>query len=318
LLASLAAPAQAQPASSALVFMVNASTSAPKDYARLTQLPGGFGSVEFTVEVWIKPDTAFPVGSTRPENTEAQRRNWSDADITPYSRGDWWFEGNFLLDGHNNASFGAGTFSLQWYGGGRVRWLVGDGACACPGDIWSVGAHPATQTPSLLDGNWHALTLVRRWSGASASRYELWVDGALVASETSPVRTDLWDGYWRDWASFPTHQEGWFWGEEKQAAIGALSEYEDYKGLVDELRLWTRAKSPTEIASRHNRAVIGTEPGLAAAWSFDGGSLCSRVGASACLTLSQSPATMLANANPPLLPSDLVLTPRVWLPTLRK
>ncbi len=250
---------------SALAFFVNEPTR--HDYGHQLVLPDGFGDGEFTFEMWIRPDASFPVG---PTSGEGQLTNWSDADVEPYSSGDWWFEGNFLLDGHNNANFGDGTFSLQFYGGGRVRWLFGDGANAVAGGHWSVGAFPATDTPSLLDGSWHHVTLVRRWSGQSDAQLELWIDGSLVATETSFVRTDM-RTWWDTWAGFPVDQEGWFWGAEKQAAIGVLSQYEDYKGPIDSVHLWSRAKTPIEVTSDWDQPVLGTEPGLVGWFRFDEG-----------------------------------------------
>lgn len=229
---------------------LNFIQNAPSDheYAHHLGIPTGFGDAEFTLELWILPDDSLPVGPTT-RDTPQQLVNWSDADTAPYSSGSWWFDGNFLLDGHNNnacCGFSDGTFSLQFYGGGRVRWLFGDGMSAGPGGVWSIGAFPATNTPTLLDGEWHQLTLVRRWSGTSDADLELWIDGALVDSETSTVRTDM-TFWWDTWPGFGA-QAGWFWGTEKQAAIGVLSQYEDYKGLVDEVRFWSRAKSAAEIA----------------------------------------------------------------------
>lgn len=197
-------------------------------------------------------DLTYSFTLARPEFEQAEqivRKGAAGRGPAPYSSGSWWFDGNFLLDGHNNnacCGFSDGTFSLQFYGGGRVRWLFGDGMSAGPGGVWSIGAFPATNTPTLLDGEWHQLTLVRRWSGTSDADLELWIDGALVDSETSTVRTDM-TFWWDTWPGFGA-QAGWFWGTEKQAAIGVLSQYEDYKGLVDEVRFWSRAKSAAEIA----------------------------------------------------------------------
>jgi hypothetical protein len=272
------------------------------DYGQQIALAPEFGVGEFTLELWIRPDTSFPVGSTRPEGSAAQRTNWTAADVAPYSASDWWYEGNFLLDGHNNANFSAGTFSLQFYGGGRVRWLFGDGDDPGPGGLWSVGAHPAATGPSVLDGNWHQVTLVRRWSGTSDARLEMWIDGVLVDTETSSVRTDMRQ-WWNAWSGFPAGQEGWFWGAEKQAAIDVLSQYEDYKGLLDEVRLWSRAKTAGEIASDYARAVAGTEPGLAGAYSFDegtGASVCDRLSPARCITFHGMKPGYWTTQNPPL------------------
>jgi hypothetical protein len=255
------------PGSGAVRFTVNAAGD--HDYGRQVALPAAFGVEEFTLEVWITPDASFPVGPTTGGSAE-QLQNWSDADEPPYGASDWWYSGNFLLDGHNNASFSAGTFSLQFYGGGRVRWLFGDGASDLPGNVWSVGAYPAETTASLLDDQAHLLTCVRRANGGGAT-LELWIDGALVDDESTPVLTDMQAAYWADWSGFLDGQAGWFWGAEKQAAIGELSQYEDYKGAVAELRFWAIARGDGEIAASPGEVLAGDEPGLVGLVRFDEG-----------------------------------------------
>ncbi len=249
-----------------LNFFVNNKPDPVYEYGRQLVMPVGFGEAEFTFECWIRADGSFPIGPTIP-GTEGQRVNWSDADNMPYSNPDWWFEGNFLLDGHNNADFEDGTFSLQFYGGGRVRWMFGDGTVAGLGRVRSIGAFPATLTPPLLDDRWHQLTLVRRWLAVSDAQLELWVDGVLVDSQISPARTDM-RVWWDNWDGFPGGQQGWFWGVEKQAAIGVLAQYEDYKGLLDEVRFWSRAKLPMEITTGFADPVAGSEPGLVGYYPF--------------------------------------------------
>ncbi len=297
LLVAPVAGARAAAPSTSLAFFVNAAND--HDYGMHSAIPAGFGDGEFTLELWIQPDDSFPVGST---GGSGQLTNWSDADIEPYSTGSWWFEGNFLLDGHNNNSFGNGTFSLQFYGGGRLRWLFGDGDCSCAGGHWSVGAFPATDTPSLLDGQWHQVTLVRRWSGMSEAQLELWIDGSLVATQTSFNRADM-RSWWDDWSSFPANQEGWFWGAEKQAAIGLLSQYEDYKGPIDELRFFSRAKSTVEITTGWNQPVAGNEPGLVGLYRFDEGAgtqACDQLSPADCMDLFRMKPGHWSSDTPPL------------------
>ena len=72
----------------------------------------------------------------------------------------------------------------------------------------------------------------------------------------------MYDVYWNGWNGFTSGQQGWFWGVEKQAAVGVLTQYEDYKGLIDELRFWSIAKSPTQLANNWQAAVTGSETGL--------------------------------------------------------
>jgi hypothetical protein len=128
---------------------------------------------------------------------------------------------------------------------------------------------------------------VRRWHGVEDAWLELWVDGQLIDSETTRRRTDM-RAYWDAWAGFPAGQQGWFWGAEKQAAIGVLAQYEDYKGLLDEVRFWSRAKSTQEITGGWRAPAPPGSPGLVGLYRFDEGSgtsTCSSVAPSACHTL---------------------------------
>lgn len=281
-----------------VAFVANASGQ-QQEYATQTLLPADFGVGEFSFQLWIKPDDSYPVGPT-PSGTDARKAvNWSDADNEPYSSNDWWWPGNFLLDGHNNGTFANGTFSLQFYGSGRIRWLFGDGGS----QLLGVQAYPASNTASLLDGNWHQVTLVRRWSGTGGSLLELWIDGLLVATETSLLQTNM-RNYWNDWSGFISGQYGWFWGAEKNAAVGAYT-YEDYKGLVDEVRFWSRALSSTEISTGYNQAVTGLETGLVGLFRLDDGtgmSSCSEINTNQCITMVLPPSgwTVWAQENAPL------------------
>ncbi len=259
-------PPQIHP-SGAVRWVVNSQND--HEYGIQNVLPAGFGAAEFTLEFFIRLDNTFPVGPVG--SGFAQRNNWFDDDPMPYDSGSWWFDGNFLLDGHNNNSFEQGTCSVQFYGGGRLRWQFGDGGSVPSGGVWAVQAFPATNSPTLLDGAWHEVSLVRRWSGVSDASLELWIDGALVGSETSDVRTDMPATYWNSWAGFPVGQEGWFWGAEKQAAIGVLSQYEDYKGYLDEIRFWDRALTTNELAQSRLIPLTGTELGLLDRIGFDEG-----------------------------------------------
>ena len=225
--------------------------------------------------------------------------NWSDANVTPYSSGDWWFHGNFLLDGHNNSIFSNGTFSLQFYDGGRIRWLFGDGASNIPqGQLWSVPNSTGNGNPRLLDGQWHHVALVRRFTGGTESTLELWVDGSLRGFETSNTRTAMYTTYWDDFSGFP--QLGWVWGAEKQAAVGSLAQWEDYKGLLDEVRFWSRAKSSAELGpANFANPVTGSENGLAAWYDFNegtGASTCSSIVASQCMNLVNTVSANVWNA----------------------
>jgi hypothetical protein len=249
------------------------------DFGDQRSLPPTFGAGEFTFELWIKPDDSFPVGFTD-RGTVNQLQAWSNSDIAPYSTGNWWFSGNFLLDGHTRPDgftpdkTREGTFSLQFYGGGRLRWMFADSGDVVPvGKVWAVQAFPATTTPSLLDGKWHNVNCVRRWIGDSGSQLELWIDGNLIAKQVLPLRTNMRQ-FW-DHLPHPRNPKfvgGWCWGSEVMTAWNYyFTQYEDYKGLLAELRFWDRAKTPEEIQVNWTKKVTGKEPGLAGYFPLDEG-----------------------------------------------
>lgn len=296
------------------------STSGNFDHGRQLDLPANFGNSDFTLELWIRPDNNFPVGSP----TANQLQNWSNEDLTPYSSSGWWFHGNFLLDGHNNAgsNFQNGTFSLQIYGGGRVRWLFGDGTSGgLQGNLWAV---QSSSSPNVLDGAWHHVALVRRCTATgSPATLELWVDGAMHASETTTQCPNMATGFWNNWTGFPNDQRGWYWGAEKQAANGSAI-WEDYKGLVDEIRFWTTDRLSAQLGAGRTNPVNGNEANLAGWYDFNEGSGTStcRFGSTTdCITLTntialnvwssiEAPTTGAGgDTTPPSIPQNLVATP---------
>jgi enamine deaminase RidA (YjgF/YER057c/UK114 family) len=255
-----------------------ASEPRAADFADQRELPPTFGRGEFTLELWIRPDTTFSVGPTA-RGTVGQLLHWSDADPRPGTPG-WWLAGNWLLDGFSRPDgFGprdtrAGSFGLQLYGGGRVRWTFADAEVMPADSVLGVQAWPAATAPSLLDGRWHHVACVRRWNATTGgATLELWVDGVRTATTETPRRTDM-----RRWWDRPPHPRspaslgGWSWGSEVMTAWGTyFTQYEDYKGLVDELRFWDRARTPEELRDRWRDAVGGREPGLVGWFPFDEG-----------------------------------------------
>ena len=277
--------------SGSLNFVKNASGE--HEYAQLYNLPERFGTGEFTLELWVKPDASYPMGETPwpqnpyPENEGAineravnddQLTNWSDADEKPYSWKGWWWHGNWLLDGFSRNYGGRdGSFALQFYGGGRLRWFFDDGTGPSEekGYVYSVGAYPASNTPSLLDGRWHNIQAVRRWSGEKKAVLELWIDGGLIAKTELPSRVDMQAKYWKDWkVGNPPGLEGWFIGGEEQAVTGVHVDYlwnqfEDYKGLVDEIKFWERAKTPRELRQYQEVIISEAKAGLVGYFDFE-------------------------------------------------
>jgi hypothetical protein len=306
---SIAAPADA----GSLYFGANRPEQ--YDFADLAALPKEFGKGEFTYELWIKPDNKFPVGDTW-RGSKDQLTMWSDSDPRPYSNPGWWFAGNWLLDGHSrpegfsDGNSRAGTFSLQFYGGGRLRWMFADSKENMPqGMVYAVQAGPARTTPSLVDGKWHHVAAVRRWRQPAGAVLELWIDGAMVAKTDIPLRVDMRQ-YWDKLPhpDDPPQVGGWAFGAEVMTAWDwVFTQYEDYKGWMDEMRLWSRALAPREIAD----AAKGAAPkagakGLLSRFTFDegrGGASCDSIDRSLCMTLHRTRSDTWSSENAPLLAS---------------
>lgn len=279
----------AAPQTDSIVFVSNAAGNYER--GRIDVIPDGFGDAEFTLLMWVRLTTG--TSSDFADDTPEQRNDWTTRDTNPYSFATWWFRGNFLLDGHNNNAFFSGTFSVQFTGNGRVRWLFGDGAAADArvGDLHAVQASPSSGTASLLDGAWHRIGLVRRWDGGTGAILELWVDAAMVASETSTARTNMATTYWDSWTGYPANQNNWMFGCEKQSALGVISQWEDFKGNLSELSFWNRALSSGELADLS--FVANSDSGLVGVYRFTeqtGTTAANALSASNNMTLTNSPA----------------------------
>lgn len=190
------------------------------DYVRQNTIPDGFGDAACRLKFKVKLN---------------QSATWTQVDAEPYSDAEWWFDTDFLLDGHNNTDYYAGTYSFGFFDNGRPRWMIGNGASANArlGDL-----HGLQGPDSLLDGQEHTIELITEFVG-SDTVYTLRVDGVDVDTETAVgaqvnMASTYWDG---GFPSFTVNQRFWCWGTEKQAAIG-LIQYFDYKGTVRDIEFY--------------------------------------------------------------------------------
>jgi hypothetical protein len=150
--------------------------------------------------------------------------------------------------------------------------MFADDADVVPvGKVWAVQAQPARSTASLLDGKWHQVTCVRRWIDDGKAQLELWIDGKLIAAQKIPQRINMrkyWDSL--PHPDNPKNLGGWSWGSEVMTSWDFyFTQYEDYKGLLDELRFWDRAKSEDELKTGWSAAVSGNEKGLVGYFPMD-------------------------------------------------
>jgi Concanavalin A-like lectin/glucanases superfamily len=271
------------------------------DFVDIPKVPKGFGEGEFALEMWIKPDTTYQVGGVW-RGSYDQLKNWSNVDPEPYSSDGWWLSGNWLLDGHTRpegflgGNTREGTLSLQFYGGGRLRFMFADAKEGMPkGMVYAVQAWPATKAPSLLDGKWHHVVALRRWREPSGATLELWIDGTLIDAKPIPKRTNMRQ-YWDDLAHprDPRELGGWSIGSEVMTAWNyALTQYEDYKGQVDDMRFWGRAPDAEEIRAWSRRAKP-SQVSLLADFAFSegaGATIRDRVDPDYVLTLFRSSAS---------------------------
>lgn len=234
-------------------------TSATNDHDTgiMTTMPAGFGDGEFTFEIVIEADESASTGDISGTNPGAARRdNWATNTAEPYDDSEWWFWGNFLLDGHNNNNFSNGTFSLQIYNSGYVRWTFGDGSAAAARSGGLHGIQNSSGT-NILDGNRHVIACVRAWDGGTGSILSLYVDGVLQDSETSTARTDMAATYWDSWTGYPSGQDGWYFAAEKQSVVTADFDFGDYKGNVRSVAFFNGAKTVGELQGINDAVDTG-------------------------------------------------------------
>lgn len=230
-------------------FLQNATSN--YDYGQHTTIPNGFGDGEFTLKVVVTPYQTTTIGDT--ENSPGVRENWADETAEPYTSSDWWFLGNFLLDGHNNNAPDDGTFDLMVFNSGRVRWLFGDGSATIPtGSVWGMQNSSGT---SILGGR-HVIHCVREFVNTTEADLHLYVDGTLQNTDRTDVRTNMATTYWDSWTGFPLDEQGWYWGCEKQVAEGKLADIADYKGLLEEVTFYDSAFSASEVSA--DQGIVNT------------------------------------------------------------
>ena len=141
------------------------------------------------------------------------------------------------------------------------------------GMVHAVQARPASTAPSLLEGSWRHVVALRRWREPAGATLELWVDGKRVGAADIPHRTDM-RRFWDKLAhpGDPEQLGGRSLGAEVMTAWNyAFTQYEDHKGLVDDVRLWGRAPSPEEIGAWAEGGAAGNAAGLLAHFPMEEG-----------------------------------------------
>jgi glucose/arabinose dehydrogenase len=207
--------------------------------------PCDVGAGSFTVELWVRGTLTDNPATGSGGGVEL----WSAA----------WEDGHALLDRSI-----AGGSAAEWgvsLAGGRVRFWTGRG----DGTAQDID-HTLEGQAVVLDGAWHHVACVRDVSDGSK---RIFVDGLLDFTSAPGVSTgDL---------SFP--DEGVSsattpWGA--WLVVGAAKhdfgpQFPSFAGRVDELRVWSLARSAKQLIESMDRLLPSGSPGLAGAWRFEEG-----------------------------------------------
>ena len=148
----------------------------------------------------------------------------------------YWFKGESFHSAVRQQ--GTGWTVAGWNG---MHLLSNDGGV----DGISVGENVA-------DGNWHHVAMT--WKQDTPNGFASYLDGQLVGrrdSSNEPI---------------PNHNAPLYFG-----AFNGTSEFS--KGSLDEIAIWDRTLSQTEMESNWNRTLSGNEIGLRGYWTFDDGAV---------------------------------------------
>lgn len=250
--AALAARASSQGSQFALRF--HGTGSAQQDRVRIAiddnlsgpdaSAPCDVGAGSFTVEFWLRGTLANNASANAGGDVETANFNW--------------IEGNTVVDrdifGGSNRDWGISI------AGGFVRF--GTGA----GDGGGNGENTIEGSVNVLDGAWHHVACVR---DVASGRKSIYVD-AQLDFESSPGVSTANLSYPN--GGVPGQATPWgpylVLGAEKHDAGAA---YPSFNGWFDELRVWSTARTPAELAASFDRVIAANSAGLVGYYRFEEG-----------------------------------------------
>jgi glucose/arabinose dehydrogenase len=235
--------------------------------------PCDVGAGGFTLELWIRGTGLAHPAPGAGGSVEFPGSAWPTA--------------HALLDrslpGVGGAAFGVGI------AGSRVRFYTGAGASGADSE------HVLEGKSRVLDGAWHHVACVR---DAASGVKSIYIDGALDFASSSGVSTaDL---------SYPNAGLGGAAGTLGPALVvgaGKTAQQPDFDGSVDELRVWSVARTSGQILASYERALPVADAGLVGAWRFEEGAGAtaadtSGVGSPSALFAATAPTWSLAAQDP--------------------
>ena len=113
------------------------------------------------------------------------------------------------------------------------------------------GFESVGHTASITDGSWHHVSAVY---DATADTIELYVDGVASGSPTDVSGLTV---------SQFANTENLLIGSDSLAANPSLN------GMMDDVRIWSEARTAEEIADNFDKSLSGNEANLEAYWKFD-------------------------------------------------
>lgn len=213
--------------------------------------PSDIGNGDFTIEFWLR--------GTLIDNQAAATAG--DVERFDYA----WIEGNIIVDRD------------IWCSSGRKYGISLRGGLVSFGTSFGDGAdseHTMEGSQNVLDNQWHHVTVVRN---AGTGYKRIYVDGVLDFESSAGVSmADL--SYPNDGIPVTGNCNtgqltpyGWFLvlAAEKHDAGAA---YPSFAGYMDELRLWSVARTAQQIANSYNQLVASNETGLVGWYRFEEGS----------------------------------------------
>ena len=121
------------------------------------------------------------------------------------------------------------------------------------GELWgSTEVNVITSDGAVNDGRWHHVALV---ADGLAGTQTLYLDGGIAASGPGSVQLNGWisqigTGYTNNWPAAPL---GWY----------------PFSGQIDEVKIWSVARTVEQIQGDMTSTLSGSEPGLVAYYPFD-------------------------------------------------
>jgi hypothetical protein len=217
--------------------------------------PADVGGGDFTVELWLK--------GTRADNDTPTTGYRADGDAEDASID--WIYGNIIAD---RDIFGPGPdwgVSIHRDGPLDDRAVLRFGTENGPPDFTQ---HTLQGSTDVLDGDWHHVAFVRE---RASGHKRIYVDGVLdVSSAAGASSGDLAYPNGRA-TSYPDSDPFLVFAAEKHG-FDATSGSPSFSGLIDEIRVWSVARSAAEIAQARSQSLPGTTPGLALYLRLDEGS----------------------------------------------